>query len=143
MKTRMVFGIVFMMFVLVQTGIPGGKGDIQKYFNDTAVRVKAATDPEQKRAILDKSLQTMSQALEKVEKFSLVSQNDRLGVNRFKMALKAKQDELKGLNGYERVADSQLNAFSDYVVQDMEQAERYVTISIVTVILVVIILLLL
>jgi hypothetical protein len=143
MKARTVFGVIFMMFVLVQAGNAGEKNNIQKYFNDTACKVKATADPVQKRELLDKSLQTMSKALDKVESTGLISQNDRTGINRFKTALQEKQDELTGNNGYERVADSQLNAFSDYVVQDMEQAEQYVTISLISALLIIIILILL
>ena len=51
-------------------------------------------------------------------------------------------DELTGSNGYERVADVQLNAFSDYVVQDMEQAAETVRISLVAALLIVIIIIL-
>jgi hypothetical protein len=131
-----------MMFVLVQAGIAGGKDDIQKYFNDTASKVKATTDPVQKREILNKSLQTMSQALDRVESSGLVSQDDRAGIDRFKTTLQEKQDELSGSNGFDRVADAQLNAFSDYVVQDMEQARESVTISLVAALLIIIILIL-
>jgi len=131
-----------MMFVLVQAGIAGGKDDIQKYFNDTASKVKATTDPVQKREILNKSLQTMSQALDRVESSGLVSQDDRAGIDRFKTTLQEKQDELTGSNGFDRVADAQLNAFSDYVVQDMEQAGESVTISLVAALLIIIILIL-
>ena len=46
-----------------------------------------------------------------VEKLGLIAQNDRGGIDRFKNNLQEKQDELKGANGYERVADAQLNAF--------------------------------
>lgn len=132
-----------MMFVLVQAGLAGGKDDIQKYFNDTASKVKATTDPAQKRAILTKSLQTMSKALDKVQSSPLISKEDRASIDRLKAALQEKQDELAGSNGYERVADAQLNAFSDYVVQDMEQATRTVTISLVAALLIVIIIILL
>lgn len=142
MKSKTVFGVLVMMLVLVQAGIAGGKDDIQKYFNDTACKVKATTDPAQKRVILDKSLQTMSKALDKVEGSGLISQEDRAGIRQFKTALQEKQDELAGQNGYERVADAQLNSFSDYVVQDMEQAQT-VTISLVAALLIVIILILL
>ena len=48
-----------------------------------------------------------------------------------------------GSNGYERVSDAQLNAFSDYVVQNMEQADKTITISLVTALLIVIIIILL
>jgi hypothetical protein len=143
MKARTVLGALVMMFVLVQTGNAGAKNDIQKYFNDTACKVKATTDPIQKREILDKSLQTMSKALDKVQSLPLISKEDRAGIDRFKAALQEKQDELTGINGYERVSDAQLNAFSDYVVQDMEQAAQTVTISLVSVLLIIIILILL
>jgi hypothetical protein len=142
MKARTVFGVMVMMCVLVQAGIAGGKSDLQKYFSDTACRVKATTDPAQKREILNKSFQTMSKALDRVESSGLVSKDDRAGLNRIKTTIQEKQDELKGGNGYARVADSQLNDFSDYVVQDMEQAYQTVTISLVSALLIIIILIL-
>jgi hypothetical protein len=143
MLARTVFGVVVMMFVLIQAGFAGGKDDIQKYFNDTASKVKATTDPAEKRAILDKSLQTMSKALDKVQKSPLISKEDREGIDQFKATLKENQDELAGSNGFERVPDAQLNAFSDYVVQNMEQADKTITISLVTALLIVIIIILL
>jgi len=139
MFTRTVLGFIFMIFILVQAG---NAGDIQNYFSDTAAKVKATTDPAQKRAILDKSLQTMSTALDRVENSGLISQDDRAGINRLKADLQEKQDELTGSNGYAGVPDAQLNAFSDYVVQSMEQADQYVTISVVTLLLIIIILIL-
>ena len=84
----------------------------------------------------------MSKALDRVESSGLISQEDRTGIDRFKAAIQEKQDEFAGRNGYERVSDSQLNAFSDYVVQDMEQAEKTVTIGVVTALLIVIIIIL-
>jgi hypothetical protein len=141
MKARTVFGVLVMMLVLVQTGNAGGKDDIQKYFNDTACKVKATTDPAQKREILNNSLQTMSKALDKVQSSPLILKEDRAGIDRFKAALQEKQDELTGINGYERVSDAQLNAFSDYVVQDMEQAQT-INISLVAALLIIIILIL-
>ena len=143
MLARTVFGVVMMMFVLIQAGFAGGKDDIQKYFNDTASKVKATTNPAEKRAILDKSLQTMSKALDKVQKSPLISKEDREGIDQFKATLKENQDELAGSNGFERVPDAQLNAFSDYVVQNMEQADKTITISLVTALLIVIIIILL
>jgi hypothetical protein len=143
MLARTVFGVVVMMFVLIQAGFAGGKDDIQKYFNDTASKVKATTDPAEKRAILDKSLQTMSKALDKVQKSPLISKEDREGIEKFKATLQENQDELAGSNGYERVSDAQLNAFSEYVVQNMEQADKTITIGVVTALLIVIIIILL
>ena len=143
MKTRIIFGVIAMMFVLVQTGTAGVNDGIQKYFNDTACKVKATSDPVEKREILDKSLQTMSKVLDRVQSSGLISQQDRAGIDLLKKTVQEKQDELTGSNGYERVADSQLNAFSNYVVQDMEQAAQSVSISLVALLLIVIILILL
>ena len=142
MKAKTVLGVIIMMFVLVQAVTAGGKNDIQKYFNDTACKVKATDDPVQKREILNKSLVTMSKALDKVESSGLISRDDSASIDFLKTAIQEKQDELTGTNGYERVADAQLNAFSDYVVQDMQQADRNITISLVTALLIVIIIIL-
>jgi ABC-type transporter Mla subunit MlaD len=123
-------------------GNAGERNRIQKYFNDTACKVKATADPVEKREILNQSIQTMSKALDNVESLGLVSQNDRTGIDRIKTTLQEQQDELTGGNGYERVSNAQLNAFSDYVVQDMEQADRMISISLVTALLIVIIIIL-
>ena len=142
MKVRTVLGVLAMMFVVVQGANAVGKDDIQKYFNNTACKVKATTDPVQKREILNKSLQTMSKALNIVQSSPVISKENRAGIDCFKVALQEKQDELMGSNGYERVSDAQLNAFSDYVVQDMEQAGTTITISVVALLLIIIIVIL-
>jgi len=137
-----VFGLVVMMLVQIQPGNAEGNDGIKKYFSDTASKVKATAEPAQKREILDKSLQTMSKALDRVESSGLISQKDRAGIDGFKTTLQAKLDELLGRDGYERVTDAQLNSFSDYVVQDMEQAAQTITISLVSALLIIIILIL-
>jgi ABC-type transporter Mla subunit MlaD len=131
-----------MMFALVHVGNALGQDNLQKYFNDTACKVKATADPSQKRAILNDGLQNMSKALNRVESLRLVSKDDRAGIDRFKVTLEERQNELAGSNGYDRVPDEQLNAFSDFVVQDMEQADRTITISLITLLLIIIIVIL-
>ena len=143
MFARNLFGFVFMMFVLIQAVNAGGQDGIKTYFNDTASKVKATTDPAEKREILTKSLQTMTKALDKVQSLQMISKEDQAGVDRFRAKLQENQDELNGTNGYERVSDSQLNAFSLYVVQDMEQADTTITIGLVAALLIVIIIILL
>jgi hypothetical protein len=136
------YGIVVMILVLAQAAYAGGTGEIQNYFNNTACKVKAASDPVQKRAILDNSLVTVSKALDMVENSGLVTDKDQSGINRFKASLQEKQNELIGENGLERVADSQLNSFADYIVQDMQQADQYLNISLVALLLIIVILIL-
>lgn len=142
MLKRATFGVFVLMIVLVQAGNAQGTDKIQKYFNDTAIRVKAVESPVQKREILNKSLQTMSTALDRVERSGLISKDGRAGVDHFKSTLHEKQDELAGRNGFEKVPDTQLDAFANYVVQDMQQAAETVTISLVAALLILIIVIL-
>lgn len=143
MKTRIILGTIIALLVLGQTGYAAANDGILKYFNNTACKVKAASDPAQKREILDNSLQNMTMALDKVQNMPLVSKKDQEGIEWIKTNLQEKKDELKGSNGYDRVADAQLNNFSDYVVQDLEQAPETITISVVTLLLIILILVLL
>ena len=132
-----------MMCVLALPGIAGGKDELQKYFSDVASNVKATDDPAEKRAILNQSFQTMSKALDLVRSSPSIAKDEAVGLDRFKAALQEKQDELAGINGFVRVPDAQLNAFSNFVVQDMEQASPVITISVVTLILIILLVVLL
>ena len=78
-----------------------------------------------------------------VQDSPLMSTEDGVATRRLRERLQEQQDELAGSNGYTRVADARLNAFSDYVVQDMEQADQVVTISVVTLLLILIVVILL
>jgi hypothetical protein len=141
MATRMIAGIALMMIVFTVPGISGEKDGLKKYFNDAATAVRSTEDPAQKRAILNNSLENMSSALKSVQQYSTVTANDKQGLKKFASSIAEKQDELMGRNGYTRVPDAKMNAFADYLVQDMEQAE-VISISLVTLLLIIIILLL-
>jgi len=143
MLGRTTFRLSVIMFVMFFTGFAFGQDLIQQHLNEAALKVKATTDPTEKREILNELFEKMSKALDKAQSSLLVSKDDQAGIELLKATLQEKQDELSGLNGYERVSDSQLDAFADYVVQDMEQADRSITISVVTALLIIIIIILL
>lgn len=143
MRARIALGFIVMIFVLALPANAGGKAELQKYFSDAAIKVKTTDNPSDKRQILDESFQTMSKALDMVQSSPSISQDDGVSIGRVKAILQEKQDELAGSNGYVRVSDDQLNAFSDYVVQDMEQADQIITISLVTLLLIIILIVLL
>lgn len=138
MKTRRGFAVIVMILILAVTAQADGKGQLQKYFSDTANKVKATENAAEKRAILQESFESMSGVLDMVQRAPSISEADRAGLDRLQSTLKEKQDELAGVNGFERVADGQLNAFAQYVVQDMEQADQMITISVVTLLLILI-----
>ncbi|MGA9118687.1 MAG: hypothetical protein WB699_04925 [Bacteroidota bacterium] len=143
MTTRMVCGCIVMMFVLALPAYAGGTEQFQRYFSDAANKVKATEDPAQKREILNESFQTMLRALDMVETSPMLSKADAVSIHRFRATLQEKQDELVGANGFTRVPDAQLNAFSNYVVQDMEQADQTITISVLTLIVIALVILVL
>jgi hypothetical protein len=143
MTARIAFGSIVMMFLLTLPANAGGKGELQKYFSNAASKVKATESASEKRTILNESFQTMSKALDVVQSSTSISKDDGIGIDLIKATLQEKQDELAGSNGYVRVPDEQLNAFSDYVVQDMEQADQIITISLVTLLLIIILIVLL
>lgn len=131
------------LLVLVISGIAHGQDRIKDYFSNTAKKVHATQDATEKRQELTKSMDNMMSALDKVENSSLVSKSDKEAINYYRATLKEKQDELAGRNGFDRVPDGELNAFSSYVVQDMEQADQLITISLTTLLLILIIVILL
>lgn len=134
--------------LLVLVGVLGWAGTamaqdrVHNYLNDTALKVKATESPAQKREILSQSLGEMTRAIETVKGAPLTSDQDRATLNRLQATVQEKSDELVGANGFDRVPDDQLNAFSTYVVQDMEQADKTITISLVVALLIVIIIIL-
>lgn len=142
MMARTILGALIVLLAMTQAASAGGGSEISKYFNETALEVKATDNPTEKRDILRHSLETMTKALDKVESSALVSVEDRTGAKLLRATLQEKQDELDGMNGFERVADTQLNSFSDYVVQDMQQADQYLSVSLVALLLIIIILIL-
>jgi hypothetical protein len=142
MFTRIALRLIVVIGVLGCAGSALGQDKVHNYFNDTALKVKATESPAQKRALLSNNLNEMTRALDVARNSSLTSAQDDVQLDRVRAALQEKSDELAGANGFERVPDDQLNAFSTYIVQDMEQADKTITIGVVTALLIVIILIL-
>ncbi|PSQ96052.1 MAG: hypothetical protein BRD55_08385 [Bacteroidetes bacterium SW_9_63_38] len=105
--------------------------------------VKAAPTAEKKRALLDEKLRGMIDALNRAESMATLSPSDQEGIDALRTRLQETLDELHGQNGYEAVPAGQLNSFADYVQQDFEQADRTLTISLTTALLVLILIVLL
>ncbi len=112
------------------------------FVNEMVTEVKATDDPEEKRAILVSSLERMNQAADIVARMPRMSDDDLAAIAVFKSDINDKLDELNGKNGYERVADSDLDEYADYLQQDLEQAQRIViSLSLTALILILIIIL--
>lgn len=134
MKTRIISLIMLGMFLFSIPVNAGGKEKIQKYFSNTVNKVKATENAAEKRNILNESFNKMLNALDKVQSSGMITESESNGIELFKANIKEKQDELLGNNNFEKVADSQLNSFSNYVMQDMEQAS--ITISLLALVVI-------
>jgi len=143
MKALIAFLSIFMMFVLAIPVNADGKAELKQYFNKAADKVKATENADEKREILNESFNNMSKILDKVLSSELISESDYAGIEQYKATLQEKQNELTGSNGYQRVPDAQLNNFANYVVQDMEQADSTITISVIALILIILLVVLL
>ncbi|HKW13895.1 MAG TPA: hypothetical protein VJS69_05360 [Candidatus Krumholzibacteria bacterium] len=141
-STKNALRLFVVMGVVGWAGTAMSQDKVHHYLNDASLKVKAATSPEQKREILSTSLGAMTRAIDTVKGAPLTTEQDRTNLNLLQADLQDKSDELIGVNGFDRVPDNQLNAFSTYVVQDIEQADQTITISLVVALLIVIILIL-
>lgn len=135
------------VLVLATSSIGYGNSDdatkkFKSYINKTVQKVESAETPGQKRAILNESFDTMLEAFERVESMDRIPAADKEGVAGLRRDIQEKSNELNGRDGYRRVSDSQLNKFANYVQQDLEQADKTITISITTLLLIIIIILL-
>ncbi|GAA5520771.1 DUF4407 domain-containing protein [Aliifodinibius salicampi] len=115
----------------------------KKHINETVQEVKNEKNAEKKRAILDKSLNKMLTAIDKIKSKASLSAEELAMLRSYKSEIVEKSNQLDGRKNYDRIAGEDLDEFADYVQQDMEQADRVLTISLTTALLVVIILLLL
>ncbi len=115
---------------------------LKQHVRDIVKRVKAAPTAAKKRSILDEKLRNMVKALNRAEEMGALSPQDQSAIDALRTQLREKIDELNGLNGYEAVPDRQLDSFADYVQQDFEQADRVVTISLTSALLIILLIIL-
>ena len=139
----LLFCLLFVgQYALAGNGPLDPETQFKKYVNNIVVQVEATDDPAQKRVILNTSLERMTEAFRRVEQSERLSLEERQAVAALRASVEEKLDELNGRNGFTPVPDSNLNHFANYVQQDIEQAERKVTLSLTALLLIIIIVLL-
>lgn len=139
MISRIALRLIIVIAALGYAGVAMGQDKVHNYLNDTALKVQATESPVQKREILSRDLSTMVRAIETAKGSPMTSAKDAASLARISATLQEKSDELAGVNGFERVPDDELDAFATYIVQDMEQADQTITISLVVLLLIIII----
>lgn len=141
--------ISFLLILFTVTAIPvsaqtpDAHDRLKKHINKMVENVEQAETVTEKRDILNDSFDDLMTTFDKVSAMNRVPKSDKEAIADFRNTIQEKKDELNGENGYDKVPDAQLDEFANYVQQDIEQADRVVTISLTTALLIIIIILLL
>jgi hypothetical protein len=112
------------------------------HFNETVKAVHETDNADDKRALLNESFIRMITTIDRIEALPSLTEDESALLASFKSDLMEKQSELNGLDGFGQIADSDLNDFSNYSQDMIEQANRTITIGVTTALLILIILLL-
>lgn len=115
----------------------------KKHFNETVEEVKETDKADEKRVILNESFDKMITAINRIESRASLSEDESAQLASYKLDLTEKINELNGQDGFDEIMDEDLDEYSDYAQDSMEQANRTVTIGVTTALLILIILLLL
>lgn len=115
----------------------------KKHFNETVQAVEETDNADEKRAILNESFNKIITAIDRIESRASLTEDEIASLNSFKLGITEKQSELNGLDGFDEIMDEDLDDFSNFSQDFIEQANRTITIGVTTALLILIILLLL
>lgn len=145
-KLRIITTTLFLLFAVQSMAVAQSTNIMEtfkKHFNETVQQVQQTDDADEKRMILNESFSNMITAIDRIESYATLTEDESAQLNSFKSDITEKQNELNGLDGFEEIADEDLNDFSEYSQDFMEQANRTITIGATTLLLIVILLLIL
>lgn len=147
MKTiRLLITTALLLFAIQSIGV-AQTGNItemfKKHFNETVLQVQETESADEKRTILNDSFTKIIVAVDRIDSLTDLSEEKVAQLNYYKMGIVEKQNELNGLDGFDEVVDEDLEDFSEYSQQFIEQANNTITIGVTTALLILIILLLL
>lgn len=132
-------GLFLQSTVLAQSNSSSEK--FKEYFNDIVQKVEKENDFDQKRVILNESFENMMTAYKRVSSMNGISEEDQQAIDEMQLNISSKIDELNGRNGYDQIADVELDDFANYAQNDFEQANT-ITLSVTTALLIILILIL-
>ena len=147
MKTfRLITTSIFLIFAVQSLAFSQSVNvseTFKQHFNETVQQVQQTDGADEKRLILDESFSKMIIAIDRIESQANISEDQTAQLHSYKLGIVEKQNELNGLDGFEEVLDEDLDDFSSFSQDFIEQANRTITIGIGTALLILIILLLL
>ncbi|MDO8550086.1 MAG: hypothetical protein Q7S39_08065 [Ignavibacteria bacterium] len=138
LKLKIIFTVLLSLFLFQTSKADDLKKELQKYMNEIITEVREAETPEEKREILNDLFENLQGSFEVAKNSPLVPEEDHKGIEILYCKINERQNELNGLNGFERVPDIKLNEFAYFSLQDIEQADTLLTISLTTLLLIII-----
>lgn len=129
-------------FLNVQAQSTDAHDKLKAEINEMVENVEKAETVTEKRHILNTTFDNLITTFDRVQSMDRIPETDKKALAAFKNSIQDKKDELNGTEGYEKVPDHELNDFAQFVQQDLEQADRFITISVTTALLIILILLL-
>lgn len=147
MKRILLFITTTILLFAIQSSVIAQTSKItetfKQHFNETVQKVHETEDHQEKRSILNKSYNNMITALDHIEQKTNLTDEEIHQLHSYKNEIAEKQNELNGLDGFSEVQDEDLLEFSEYSQQYFEQANRTITLSVTTALLIIVIILLL
>lgn len=144
---RLITTSLFLLFAVQSMAVAQSTNiteTFKKHFNETVQQVHAADDADDKRVILDESFTKMITAIDRIESMANLTEDELAQLNSFRSDISDKQNELNGLDGFDEIMDEDLDDFSNFSQDYMEQANnRTITLGLTTALLIIIILILL
>ena len=147
MRTIRLFTIsIFLIFAIQSMAVAQSVNiteTFKDHFNETVQKVEQTDSKDEKRVILNESFTKMITAIDQIESRANLTEDQIAQLHSYRLGLVEKLNELNGLDGFDEVLDEDLDDFSSFSQQFIEQANRTITIGLTTALLILIILLLL
>jgi hypothetical protein len=126
MKTSLAVLLLGLVAATVPAKGAAGSAMLEEQYKSALNRmvqeVRQAPGPDEKRAVLEHFVTGMRDGLQRAEGMASLQSPDRATLHVLAGKFSAYDAELKGMGGYDRVADADLNAYAGFIQQSMEQA---------------------
>ena len=138
LNIRIILTVILSFFLFQTSKADDLKKELQKYINEIITEVKEAETPDEKREILNDLFEDLQSSFSAAKNSPYVPEEDHKGIDMLETKMRDRQNELNGLDGFEKVPDNKLNEFATFTLQDIEQADTIITISLTTLLLIII-----
>lgn len=138
LNIRIILTVILSFFLIQTSKADDLKKELQKYINEIITEVKEAETPDEKREILNDLFEDLQSSFSAAKNSPYVPEEDHKGIDILETKMRDRHNELNGLDGFEKVPDNKLNEFATFTLQDIEQADTIITISLTTLLLIII-----